>query len=246
MKKALDMGIMVFTFMSVLILNMVFRINFFLCILMIVPLLLVFSITYNILYNSRSGLKPEPIPAGIFGEQLNALNQISLDLKPQGFDRIDDFHLQMIPDTIVYVFKHREMPCYLCLYNIGGTIAKDVLTFFKNDYALTTTISVSGGNLPRGNRAFLQIYPNAPQEPLFEGHLKGLEFLKSKGLEPIEVNADQLRTRFMESFAKTWALVKKKPVWPLFVLYTAFTNPGKVYAKPIEQQFNEGIAKIED
>jgi hypothetical protein len=229
-----------------LVLHVVFKWNLLLSTLIMMFLTNFFIIIKNLVYNCRSSLKPEPIPTGVFGELLKPLNLMTIELKSQGFDRIDDFYFQVVPDAFSYVFKHKELPCHLYLYSSGGKISIQITSFFKDDYALSSYTAISSGNFHSENKSFLQIYPNAGKETLLEEHLKGLEFLKLKGLKVSDMDTDELIAQYKEGFGKTWEPLKKNPLWPFIILYRYYTNPGKIYVKPIEQQFKEGIASLDD
>ncbi|MCE1248869.1 MAG: hypothetical protein LWY06_19700 [Firmicutes bacterium] len=240
MNKAFDLAVMLIAVVFVMVLNQVLGVHYLVAILIMVPFLLIFFVSSAIMYNSRADLKPETIPADIFNDRIQNLNQIAIQLKEKDFERIDDFLLPMMPLTLVYIFRHKEQPCYFCLYEIGNQMAMDIITFFNNDYGITSTISPSGGNLPRSDKKLLQIFTDVHQDELIAKHIAGVEFLKTKGLKPVMVDDKKFREKFMESMAETWKTVKKNIFWPIMVLIWSIPGRGKKYMKPVEQQFSDG------
>jgi hypothetical protein len=93
-----------------------------------VPVLTIMLIYGSFLYSFRQSLKMEAVPTHGYSTRTRALDQTARHLEAIGFQKIDQFYLKMIPDSITYVFKHQHDPCYFCLYHLGQKMTCDVVT----------------------------------------------------------------------------------------------------------------------
>jgi hypothetical protein len=231
-------------FIVTLIIALIFNIPFWLFILIVIPLLII-AFTYGSFnYSFRSTLKAVNIPSKGYSSRIKELDIDAKKVDNLGFEKWDDFYLKMIPDSIVYVFKNKEEPVYLCLYNFGSKKTCDLFTRYENDYTLTTCNTVDGGMTPRSQKSLLQIVTNVSYENLFEIHKKAHEFLKNKGLRKFDIAKQEFRQYFLKSIHEYAQFVRKYPFWPVLLIFWTVIKRGRVYCKKIETQYNNGTVQL--
>lgn len=195
-------------------------------------------------YNSRASLAPQPIPASGYQDRVKSLENRYAQIYYLNFERIDSFYLQMAPDAIVYIYKHRFEPIFLVSYDLGTTQTYDLITYFEHDRSLVTSGAPSAGLIPRTEGNFLQKIENRPMEYALNEHLKALNYLRYYGMQSVDIPHFMYREHFMESIRKHNRHMKSQMFWPLKIVYWSLTKRGKVHARPLEEQFKLGIAKF--
>jgi hypothetical protein len=220
-----------------------FHVNLFLLIGVIVPLDIIALTVFTIFFNFRKDLKPEPVPRGAFDQRRNDLDMDKATLDRMGFEKIDEFLLKIIPDVVVYLFRHREVPVYYCLYHMGAKKMWETVSLFDQDVSLTTSMSGDSGNIPLPPTSLLQVFPDASLQLVLEAHSQAIQFLASRGYRPVEHSASQFREDFMTAYWKTEQRIMSTPIWPVMLVIWVIINRGKMYAKPIEAQYRDGMIK---
>lgn len=234
----------VLVFVLTLIIAIVFNIPFLIFLFVVVPLLII-AFTYGSFnYSFRKTLKPEPIPGKGYATRIKDLDLDTKKLESLDFQKWDDFYLKMIPDTIVYVLKHKEESVYLCLYHLGAKKTCDFFTRYANEYTLTTCNTIDGGMTPRPQKALLQIITNVSYEQIFELHKKAHKFLFDKGLRQYDIAREEFRQYFLKNIHDYANYVRKYPFWPVLLIFWTIIRRGRVYCKEIETQYKEGSIKL--
>lgn len=221
------------------------KVPLWLLLVVMVPLSILCMIIYTSIYNFRKDLVFQPVDQVKHFERIKQMESDTCRILKMGFNKIDEFYLQLIPDSITYIFKHVSEPVYLNLYHMGPKIIPDVITLFDDDFSLTTSSVPDAGNIPRGEREFLQVYENASYEILVEEHRKSVEFLKSKKLITKEVTQEEFRDEFMKSLQESGRRIMSHTLWPLLLLFWVVTVRGKIFKMSIQKQVEKGIIRIE-
>lgn len=225
-------------------LNFFLNVPLWMLIMIFIPTSIIGMIIYSSIYNFRKDLHFEQVDRVKFDERTRKLESDACKVLNMGFNKIDEFYLQLIPDSITYIFKHVSDPIYMNLYHMGPKIVPDVITLFDNDYSLTTGSTSDAGNIPRGEKELLQIFENASYETLCEEHRKSVEFLKSRNLNTREVSQPEFRDEFMKSLKETGERIMSYPVWPLLLLFWVVTVRGKIHQMSIEKQVESGKIRV--
>ena len=230
---------------AIVSLHFFLNVPFWMLLMIFVPTSIIGMIIYSSMYNFRKDLQFEPVDRVKFDERTRQLETDTCKVLNLGFNKIDEFYLQLIPDSITYVFKHVSEPVYMNLYHMGPKIVPDVITLFENGYYLTTGATPDAGNIPRENKEFLQIFENLSYENLYEEHRKSVEFLKSKNLNTREVSQPEFRDEFMKSLRVTGERIMSYPAWPLLLLFWVVTVRGKIHKMSIEKQVESGKIRVD-
>lgn len=120
-----------FVFIITLIIVIVFNIPFWIFLFLVIPLLII-AFTYGSFnYSFRESLKTQSIPSKGYASRVNDLDTETKKVNSIGFEKCDVFYLKMVPDSVVYVLKHKEDPVYLCLYHFGSKKTCDFLRDMK-------------------------------------------------------------------------------------------------------------------
>lgn len=189
----------VLVFVLTLIIVIVFNLPFLIFLFVVIPLLII-AFTYGSFnYSFRKTLKPESIPGKGYATRIKDLDLDTKKLERLGFQKWDDFYLRMIPDTIVYVLKHKEDSVYLCLYHLGAKKTCDFFTRYDNEDTLTTCNTIDGGMTPRPQKALLQIITSVSYEQIFELHKKAHKFLFDKGFGQYDIARQEFRQYFLKN-----------------------------------------------
>lgn len=211
--------------------------------LLIASPILVFGLTYfSFIYSFRDTLEPQQIPEKGYENRLAELDRDYPRINYMQFERIDAFYLKIIPDTVVFIYKHRFEPIFLCDYHLGSQRSFDFITYFENDIGLTTTTSVSGGLSPRPAGEFLQVVEGHPMEVLLNEHTKGVYYLKYQGVNSIDIPIHIYRQKFMEDLFKSAKSMRSYSMWPMRLVYWTIVKRGKIHKRPIEEQLKLEIA----
>ena len=205
--------------------------------LIFVPFFLVISTYFTAWYNMNGRIQPKAIPLSGYENRVQTIRTIALEIERLGFREIDRFYLGIIPDTIIFAYKHSNEPVYFCLYHLGTKISCDFVTRYGYEITLTTNNVVEGGTMPRPAEAMLQIFPGNSYEQLFNKHLTAHRFLITKGITLHDFQTTEFREVFMRSFKTQWSYLKKHPLWPLQTIFRTITHIGIKSHVSIENQW---------
>lgn len=209
-----------------------------------VPVLLVLLVYVSVVYSFRPGLAPADIPARGYEGRLRDLEAAAAQVEHLDFARTDAFYLRTIPDSVTYVFRHRFLPIYLCAYHLGSKQTCDLISAFEGEITLTSCPSVESGMLPRAPGSLLQVVPAAGYQDLFHAHMEAHIFLREKGAVEKDIPAGQFRARFMKAMRESLAAVRKRPLWPVRMIYWTLTKRGRMYQRPIREQWDLGMIAV--
>jgi hypothetical protein len=221
-----------------------FKLELWAFLLFFVPVYLVIVTVFTAWYNMRGAIKPESIPPSGFANRISQMDSIVPQIVRLGFREIDRFYLKMIPDSVVYVFKHDSEPVYFCLYHLGTKMACDFVTRYGYDISLTTNNVPDAGVLPRPRKAMLQIFPGITYEQLYSNHISAHQFLLQNGVTTHDFPPAEFRSDFIEAMQKQWLYLKKHPIWPVTTIFKAVTKIGIGYRKPIQNQWKSIIPNL--
>ena len=208
------------------------------------PALIIILTCLTFRYSFRSDLRIEPIPAEKYLDRVREIESAEWELHWLGFERTDQFYLDMATDVITYVYRHQQQPVYLCIYHFGVKKACDLVTYFKDDLTLTTCSHVDGGMSPRPKNKLLQIFEGASYAQLFETHNSAIEFMTRHGRVPVEMPSVSFRERFLNSIREFAEMARKTFLWPIKSIYWTVTKQGKKYARSIEEQYRLGMVQM--
>jgi len=223
-----------------------FKIELWAFFLFFVPVYLVIVTIFTAWHNMRGTIKPEPIPPSGFANRIAQMDSIFPQIVRLGFRETDRFYMKMIPDSVVYVFKHNSEPVYFCLYHLGTKMACDFVTRYGYDVTLTTNNVPDAGVMPRPPKAMLQIFPGITYEQLCSNHISAHRFLLKNGISTHDFPPGEFRAYFIESIRKQWLYLKKHPLWPLTTIFKAVTKIGIGYRKPIQYQWKTIAPNLRD
>lgn len=230
----------IISFLAIVLLNL----ELWAFILIFAPLYLIAMTIFTAWHNMHGAVKPEPIPPKGFDGRIAQMNTITPRILQLGFREIDRFYVKMIPDVVVYAFRHNSEPVYFCLYHLGTKMANDFITRYGYDVSLTTNNITDAGVLPRPAKAMLQIFPRQEYEQVFSNHISAHKFIQSNGFTVHDFSPDEFRPVFMESMLKQWLYLKKHPLWPLTTIFKSVTKIGIGYRKPIQDQWEKISSNI--
>jgi hypothetical protein len=223
-----------------------FKLELWVFLIFFVPVYLIIMTIFTAWYNMRGSIKPEPIPPSGFENRIRSMDSISSQTVQLGFRETDRFYMKMIPDSVVYVFKHNSEPVYFCLYHLGTKIACDFVTRYGYDVSLTTNNVPDAGVMPRPPKAMLQIFPGISYEQLYSKHISAHQFLQKNGIFVHDLPPGEFRAYFTEAMQKQWLYLKKHPFWPVPTILKAVTKIGIGYRKPIMDQWQSIAPKLRD
>lgn len=236
----------IFVLVVTLLIATLLKIPFWVFVVVVIPLL-IFVFTYgSVSYSFRESLQPQYIPERGYGSRIKALDVETKRMSPHGFEKVDSFYLQMIPDAVVHVLRHREEPIYLCFYHLGQRITSDFVTRYENDYVLTTCSSVDAGVMPRPAKHLLQVISGIPCEELHAVHKKAHAFLYEKGLRTFDISRGEFRSFFMKNIREQALLVRKIPLWPFRLVIWTLIKRGRMYQTEIERQYKKNTIQLYD
>jgi len=214
--------------------------NFWILLAISFPILFVVFLIIFLYKNTSPSVEFEEIPEEKYMDRINTLNRKASEIHPLGFRKIDHFFVKMNPEVLVYVLKNDEKNCFACLYSIYPIYTMDFIAIFKGDYAITTSTSLDAAKFPLGDRSMLQCFPKQNAHPLFDAHLKAIDFVTEKGLKIYDVPDNEFREKFRESLIKAREKLRSFRLWPLALIYRSFVNDSKSYTKSMEEQYKEG------
>jgi energy-coupling factor transporter transmembrane protein EcfT len=214
--------------------------------LLIAAPLLTFGLTYfSFVYSFSPTLEPKEIPAKGYQDRIAQLEAYYPKLYYMQFERIDSFYLKIIPDSIVYVYKHKIEPVFLCQYHLGSKETYVFVTYFENDVSLLTSPSVNTALIPAKPGKFIQVLENHPIEVLFNEHLRGTYYLRQyHNVNPLDIPYYAYRHKFMQDLQEGARHIRDIFAWPVKVVYWTISKRGKVHKRPIDEQLQLGIAQF--
>jgi hypothetical protein len=231
-------------FLLVLSLIVFLKIPWWIMLVFGMPVLLYVLVYASFRYGTRPGLKPQDIPEKGYERRVRDLESAGEKLAGLDFERKDAFYLKMIPDAVVYVFRHKFVPIHFCVYHLGSKMTCDLVSKFERDITITTTPSADGGMLPRRPEALLQVVVTDRYPELFNAHMKAHVYVRDQGLGEVEIPEGMFRSYFMQSIREQAEMVRKMPLWPLRMVYWVVTKRGRIYQKPIAEQHREGTITV--
>ncbi len=209
------------------------------------PLILILATYITTSYSFRDSLKPEAIPGRGYDSRIRELNADVEAMKELGFVLVDYFYLKIVPDALIYVFRHKEEPIYYCLYHFGGRRGLDIVTKYGDGFSLTTNNKTDAGLIPRPPRSFLQIFRNEEKyKNLLMYHRRAHRFLLQQRLWVHDFKPADFRHYFMESFREQATKVRSIFLWPVVLIFRMVTSAGRVYFGSIQDQYSAGKIKI--
>ncbi|MBV9959010.1 MAG: hypothetical protein JO360_11345 [Acidobacteria bacterium] len=194
-------------------------------------------------FNGRASLECEPVPLTGYEMRLDRLEVARLDFDQLGFQKTDEFYLRMACDVVTFVHQHTHEPLYLCDYHFGQMVGVDLITYFEDDITLTTTTMQSGGTVPRQPKSLLQVIQHRSPAEVFAYHQHAVDFIKGRGVRPVYVPYLTFKERFMQSIREFFRRTRN-PLWSVKFIYWHFTRRGKIYMKPIQEQYLAGTIRI--
>jgi len=228
----------------ILMIFLVFKLPLWFYLLVVMLPLAVIIIYFSFIYSFRKSVVPQSVPEKGYDDRLAVLKEAETKLVPIGFEKFDQFHLKMIPDSVTFAFKHTREPIYCCVYHFGQKMTCDMVTYFNYEVSLTTCSSIDGGASPRAPKSLLQIFHGATYDTLLAQHLYGIGFLKQNRFDPVEIPAGSFRDSFMKEIREYAERIRKIPLWPVMLLIWTLSKYGKRYAKPLQEQYPNGISHI--
>jgi len=223
-----------------------FKIELWAFLLFFTPIYLIIVTVFTAWYNMRGAIKPQSIPPFGFANRIAQMDSIVPQIVRLGFRETDRFYMEMIPDSVVYVFKHNSEPVYFCLYHLGTKMACDFVTRYGYDVTLTTNNVPDAGVMPRPPKALLQIFPGTTYEQLYSNHISAHRFLLQNGITAHDFPPGEFHAYFIGAIRKQWLYLKKHPLWPLTTIFKAVTKIGIGYRKPIMDQWNSIAPNLHD
>ena len=210
------------------------------------PLLLVAATYLTVSYSFRESLETEPIPQSGYQSRVEALIDELPQLRKLGFKHVDQFYLKIIPDTVVFVFRHTTEPVYFCLYHLGSKKAMDIVSRYGNEFSITTNDKVDAGMVPRPAKSLLQIFPGVDYKTLFGNHMTAHYFLIGNGLRVHDLPVEEFRHYFMNCFYDQAKHIKSYFLWPVLLIFRTLARRGRQYCRSILEQYREGSIKLWD
>jgi len=210
-----------------------------------IPILTIVLTMAAFAFSFRKTLQYESVPERGNEDRIRALDAQSAEWERMGFTKCDGFFLKMIPDSITYVYKHRQVPAYGCVYHFGAKMSCDIITLLRGNRSLTTNNSRDAGNIPRPSAKMLQVFPGGSLGYLWEEHQRATAFVNGKGLAAVELPLADFRPYFFKDIQEFKDYVLGLPLWPVKLVYWVITRYGRNYCRRVEDQFRSGFLPAE-
>lgn len=192
----------------------------------------------------RPSLAAEEIPPAGYEGRISALQQEEAGLQALGFERLDRFYLRMIPDVVVFAYRHRQEPMFFCLYHMGSRITADVVTRFAAEYSVTTCSTLDGGMAPRPPKSLIQCFDKSSWADLLEHHRKAIRFLESRNLKALDYKPSSFRAYLVQEVQTAFGHIRRISLWPGRLIFWTVTKRGRRFACPIEEQVRSGLVTL--
>jgi hypothetical protein len=122
------------------------------------------------------------------------------------------------------------------LSRIMSNSVSEFITEFSEDASLTTTTTRAAFMFPRGRGGFMQSFPRASIERLWQTHQKGEDFLLSSRSIPVSACRFTFEERVTSGIIKQLARVKSLPLWPLRGIYWFLVKRFIMANRPVWRQ----------
>lgn len=220
------------------------KVEFWIFIIVVLPLLIIVLTSVSAAYNFRDSIKPQPIPQSGYQSRIRELDRDADTLQALGFKKFDQFYLKAIPDSVTYAFKHESEPTIFCVYHLGKKTTCDFFTRYDNDYALTTSNVVDAGMSPRPSQKLLQIFPDSSYREIYFQHQRSHEFLMQQGLRSHDLPEAEFRRYFMESYHESGKYMTKSLIWPVVLVIRVISQYGRKYCRSVIDQIGDGTIQL--
>jgi len=115
------------------------------------------------------------------------------------------------------------------------------VTEFSDDASLTTTRTRSAFIFPRIFGEFLQSFPNASIEQLWDSHVRGEQFLVLERAIPVRACRVPYTERLRRSMTRQLSYVRSLPLWPLRGVYWFLVKRFLMHNRPVWRQDLSGL-----
>ncbi len=154
-------------------------------------------------------------------------------LETGGFEPLSHYMFGQIPFS---AWRQRGKDRFYIAYMSGTGIAKEFNTWFNEEASLTTASSRDSLTLPRPPGAYLQAFPAALLEDLWQLHLGAEQYLAREK----NVMRQPMRKSFEEylavSIQRHMDYIRSLPFWPLRGAYGFFVRRHHMANRAVEQQ----------
>jgi hypothetical protein len=203
-------------------------------------------VLFSIYQGGRKMLKaPEVIPkpelAPLMISSLPPATKAFLESKGFRFSEAYQFH-----QTRFAIWMQASGGLPLRLFSVMKTNENttcELMTHFSDEASLTTTRSGSAFVFPRFWGSFLQSFPSATLEKLWESHLQGEESLRKQWAIPVAPCVKPLPEAIREDVVKQMTYVTSLPLWPVQVLYRFAVTRPRMLNRPIWKQDQRSYKK---
>jgi hypothetical protein len=196
--------------------------------------ILCFSITYNIRVFSKPKLKE--INQYKFAKKIKELDKQYDYLLPMQFYKYDEFTISTYPPILYHMYKKLNEPIFLSISHIGNRITFEYQTFFENGVVVNTCRNKLSGLIPLDKNYYIQIFENYNYEQLLKEHMKGIEYIKAQGINPIDIPGQIFREYFIKDISNNANKMRKLSFWQLKFLYWSINKKDNSKCKSIETQ----------
>jgi len=211
-------------------------------------LLLLGIVALIVVGNLPARLQVKPIGENeVHGE----LRAIGIKLEALGFRSAGPpLRVEIAPAATLLGYVHEKEPVYATVFRTGTSPAKtshDFVSILHGEKGgLTTNAEPAGAVLPAGAGGMRQVFPDATIETLYERHLKGMAYLRERGVHCRNVSADTFRKDFETAISRQRETFLASPLVNTFVtLWRAGTKQVPFIGALREQKIAERqIAKL--
>jgi hypothetical protein len=117
-----------------------------------------------------------------------------------------------------------------------GNITYEFITAFSDDYSLTTTRTRAAFLFPRPYGSFIQSFPNASIQQLWDLHTRGEHHLTSVLSIPVKECRFPYEQRVGAAILKQMRCIKSFPLWPVRGVYWFLLKRFLLQNRPIWNQ----------
>jgi hypothetical protein len=173
------------------------------------------------------------------------LRSVCVRFEALGFRRVGPpLTVGMTPPALMVAFVNEPERCYGTAFRTSTLPQKtafDCVSVLDGDRGgLTTGAEPGGAVIPAARGSLRQVFPRASVEKVFERHREGLQYLRSRGLQPRTVSASSFRRDLASSFRRQREAFTRAPLRGAAVtLWRAATGRtphlGPIDAQPLAQ-----------